>query len=78
MPNKRPAAKKELFPAVVSKAKRFSLIDVYAREFGDRPKQSHFAESDALTLLKCVVSMKDEFFKYIDGHARNFSEIKPL
>lgn len=81
-----PLSKRQLFTppnsgssaASPSKRMKFTMIAVHERFFGHEPSQSHYAENDVLTLLKCVVASKSEFVEYAETHAKPFSDIKAI
>lgn len=80
-----PPSKRQLFtPAndnsAISPSKRmkFTLTAIHERLFGKEPNKSHYAESDALALLKCAVASKMEFIEYAEENAIFFKDIKPI
>lgn len=80
-----PPSKRQLFtPAngasAISPSKRmkFTLTAIHERLFGKEPNKSHYAESDALALLKCAVASKMEFIEYAEENAILFKDIKPI
>lgn len=56
--------------------KSFKLVEIYRRIFGQPPPESHRAEDDCVTLLKCA-QRTDDFLAMVDKHADLFSAIKP-
>lgn len=56
--------------------KSFKLAEIYKRLFGHEPSETHRAEGDCITLLKCAQGTKD-FVTTVDKHAELFSGIKP-
>ena len=56
--------------------KSFKLVEIYRRVFGQPPPESHRAEDDCVSLLKCAQRTKD-FLSMVDKHADLFSTIKP-
>ena len=56
--------------------KSFKLMEIYRRIFGQLPPESHRAEDDCVTLLKCAQRTED-FLSMVDKHAELFSAIKP-
>ena len=54
----------------------YKLVDVYRRLYGHAPPESHRAEDDCITLLKCALRTRD-FVILVDKHAKLFSTIKP-
>ena len=56
--------------------KSFKLVEIYRRIFGQPPPESHRAEDDCVTLLKCAQRTED-FLTMVDKLADLFSAIKP-
>ena len=75
----RKLAKRKLFGEHNHTVKKtYKLVDIYQRQYQRAPPASHFAEADTLTLLKCVMSMRDDFIKLCEIEAKPISEIKEL
>lgn len=82
-----PPSKRQLFTPTngtttairpIHKRMKFTLTAIHERMFGTEPNQSHYAESDALALLKCAVASKMEFIEYAEENASFFKDIKPI
>lgn len=63
---------------IPSKRMKFTLTAVHERFFGEEPNKSHYAESDTIALMKCVVASKMEFIEYAEKNANFFKDIKPI
>lgn len=56
--------------------KSYKLVEIYKRLYGHASPESHRAEDDCITLVKCSQRTKD-FVSTIDKQAELFSNIKP-
>lgn len=70
----RSRIRRDLFGAKQS----FKLCDIYERFFNKLPRQSHYAEEDVLSLLKCAALKGKSFIENAEKHAILFKNIKAL
>ncbi|XP_053687674.1 DNA polymerase III PolC-type [Sabethes cyaneus] len=52
--------------------KKYRLCDIYERIFKEQPKQSHYAECDVHTLIKCAIAEGEAFVAYAEEHCVKF------
>lgn len=83
IPARRSATfKRELFPSTSFSAihnrtrKSFSLRELYKRLHNSYPDNSHDAESDVISLLKCAVHYKEDFVRIVNETCIDFKDIK--
>lgn len=69
-----PKSRRDLFGA----KKPFKLAQIYQRFFNELPQQSHYAEGDVITLLKCAIAKKEVFARVAQKQAIFFKDIKAL
>lgn len=72
--NSPPKSRRDLFGA----KKPFKLAQIYERFFNELPQQSHYAEGDVITLLKCAIAKKEVFARVAQKQAIFFKDIKAL
>lgn len=74
--------KRELFPStsistIHNRARKsFSLREIYKRLYHSYPENSHDAESDVLSLLKCAVHYREDFVAIVNETCIDFKDIK--
>lgn len=72
----------ELFPSTSSSVlqsrtkKKFSLGEIYKRIYNSYPSNSHDAESDVMSLLKCALGYKEDFVRIVNETCIDFNDIK--
>lgn len=74
-------AKRALFSmnsVAVGTKPKYTLIAVYERLYGEPPTTSHYAESDVITLLKCVVASNKDFVRLAEEEAKLFSAVQSI
>lgn len=81
-PFQRPVkSKRSLFPESQegrAKPKLYNLVAIYERLHGEAPTTSHYAESDTITLMKCVIANKQEFIRFAEEDSKLFTAIQSL
>ena len=55
---------------------KLDLTSIYTRLCGEKPIQSHTAESDVTSLLRAGIHTAEEFLNGVEKHAILFSEVK--
>ena len=76
------SSKLELFPSTsTQKARRwakgkYTLREIYKRFYSSHPEQSHDAESDVVSLMKCVIACKTDFVRIVNEECVQFSDVK--
>lgn len=53
--------------------KSYKQTDIYKRFFNEEPRKAHDAESDVITLLKCISKHKTEFVDYTNNQFKEFN-----
>uniref|UniRef100_A0A336KCU1 CSON003226 protein n=1 Tax=Culicoides sonorensis TaxID=179676 RepID=A0A336KCU1_CULSO len=69
-----PRSRRDLFGA----KKLFNLPEIHQRCFNSKAEQSHYAEGDVMTLLKCAIAKKENFVRILQERAISFNEIPAL
>lgn len=79
---KRPHSnvRRELFPLEGKRWPKgtFKLREIYKRFYNKYPQNSHDAEDDVITLLKCACACKNLFVEIVKSTSINFCDIKEL
>lgn len=75
-----PSVRRELFPMENKKWPKgtFKLREIYRKFFKSYPQNSHDAEDDVMTLLKCACACNTRFVEIVKRSAKIFSDIKEL
>ena len=78
----RPVAslsRKRLFETVPEKRfikGQYTLKQISSRLTGLLPAQSHYAESDVITLMNCGLACKSEFVRVVSTNSRKLLDVK--
>lgn len=51
---------------------------IYERLHGKMPDNSHYAESDTMTLMRCVIAVNKDFIRLAEENAKLFSTVQPI
>lgn len=74
--------RRELFPSTSSSQAqkwtkgKYTLRGIYKRFYHSHPDNSHEAESDVMTLMKCAIACKSEFIKIVNEDCVEFKDVK--
>lgn len=75
-------SKRELFPSTSAPKTRqwtkgkYTLREIYKRFYHSHPENSHDAESDVVSLLKCAIACKFDFVKIVNENCIEFKDVK--
>lgn len=56
--------------------KSYALREIHKRFFDAYPEESHYAEADVMTLMKCALKSRNEFVNVVDRLSINFRDAK--
>lgn len=66
-----PKSRKELFPA----KRKYRLVDIYRRFFGEDPEDSHQAECDTYILMRCALREARDFLAISQTYSKPFADV---